>query len=352
MKKILIVLSIIFIIITTGCSPQEYEVNIEVEPEGAGKVVGEGKYEAGEEMELAAISKEGYDFTNWEVDGEIVFENQILDNNIEEEYNFVANFEKKEKKKHSINLNDLMESKSNISEKELDEKIEKLDILWEEQNWEEIAEVLKTLFKYNRESTSKYSEIISQFQYGPNGENLLINLKQGKVLTKPNLEEIDWQDIKPKKPTMDILKREPLEIYRWFYNYENFINKFSSVKFTGVDQQEKLIMTEDAAKFLQELASEYKSREIDLNYYEIDIIDSKFYIFANMMGGMRSNIIDDKAEEIQIEVTEKKIILKIKDYVYKSKTILEEIKEYTTIEVDYIKKDDGTFRVEKISLVE
>ncbi|MFO7887319.1 MAG: hypothetical protein R6U59_03295, partial [Eubacteriales bacterium] len=311
-----------------------------------------GTYEQGEKVKLAAISKEEYDFFSWEIDGEIVSEDQILEIAVEENIKITGNFKEIENKKHYINLKDLIESKSTILEKELDEKIEKLDFLWEEQNWEEIAEILETLFKYDRESTSKYSEAISQFQYGPNGENLLINLKLGKVLTKSQLEEIDWQDIKPEKPTMDILEREPLEIYRWFYNYENFINKFSSVKFTGVDQQEKLIMTEDAAKFLDEMYEEYKSSEIDLNYYGIDIIDSKFYKFANMMGGMRSNIIDDEAEEIQVEVTENKIIFKIKDYVYKSKTILEEIQEYTTIEVDYLKKDDGTFRVEKISLVE
>jgi hypothetical protein len=351
-KKLITTILITLLISFTGCSQQEYQVQIETAPEDSGEIIGEGAYEEGKEVELAAIPKEGYDFSSWEMDGEIVSEDQTFKITVDESKNIKANFKEIENKKHYISLNDLIESKPTISEKELDEKIQKLDLLWEEERWEKFAEVIETLFKYDRESTSKYSEIINSFDFGPNGENLLIYLKQGKVLMKSKLEEIDWQDIKPEKPTMDILEREPLEIYRWFYTYENFINKFRSVEFKEIDQQEKIIMTEYAEKFLQELASEYTSKHVDFNYYENNIIDSKFYIFANMMGGMRSNIIDDKAEEVQVEVTEKKIIFKIKDYVYKSKTILEEIKEYTRIEVDYIKKEDGKFRVEKISLVE
>jgi len=95
LKKLLLILLIIliFIIITTGCSPQEYQVNIETAPEDAGEVVGEGTYEAGEEVELAAIPKEGYDFSSWEMDGEIVSEEQAFKITVDGNKNIRANFE-------------------------------------------------------------------------------------------------------------------------------------------------------------------------------------------------------------------------------------------------------------------
>jgi|SRR6056297_487947 len=70
MRRSLITAILIALIITsTGCSSQEYEVKIELSPEEAGGVIGEGTYAAGEEVELAAIVSEGYDFSNWELDG-------------------------------------------------------------------------------------------------------------------------------------------------------------------------------------------------------------------------------------------------------------------------------------------
>ncbi|MFO7888118.1 MAG: hypothetical protein R6U59_07355, partial [Eubacteriales bacterium] len=104
MKKIVIILVIIIITITTGCSPQEYEVKIDIAPEDSGEVVGVGTYEQGEKVKLAAISKEEYDFFSWEIDGEIVSEDQILEIAVEENIKITGNFKEIENKKHYINL--------------------------------------------------------------------------------------------------------------------------------------------------------------------------------------------------------------------------------------------------------
>jgi len=94
LKKILIILVIIFIIITTGCSPQEYEVNIEISTEDTGEVVGEGTYEAGKEVEIAAVPKEEYEFIKWEVDVEAISEEQVVIITVDESKEIKANFKK------------------------------------------------------------------------------------------------------------------------------------------------------------------------------------------------------------------------------------------------------------------
>jgi hypothetical protein len=45
--------------------PAEYTVTVTVVPEGAGKVSGEGTYNAGDEVTLEVVANEGYDFINW-----------------------------------------------------------------------------------------------------------------------------------------------------------------------------------------------------------------------------------------------------------------------------------------------
>ncbi|HKL44312.1 MAG TPA: hypothetical protein VJ892_03465 [Candidatus Absconditabacterales bacterium] len=92
-KSLIILITFILILSTIGCSSQEYEVNIEVAPEGAGEVVGEGIYESGEEVEIAAFPNQGYDFSGWEIDGEIVSEDQSLKITVDESKNIKANFE-------------------------------------------------------------------------------------------------------------------------------------------------------------------------------------------------------------------------------------------------------------------
>ncbi len=106
-KSLMITTLIIFIITITGCSPQEYEVNIEVESEDVGEVVGEGTYEAGEEVELAAIPNEEYEFENWTINGEVISEDKIYKMIVNEDLDITANFDRIRRNKFAyVNINE------------------------------------------------------------------------------------------------------------------------------------------------------------------------------------------------------------------------------------------------------
>ncbi len=49
-----------------------YLLTIEVDPEGAGVVSGEGAYPEGEEASITATANEGYVFDNWSIDGDVI----------------------------------------------------------------------------------------------------------------------------------------------------------------------------------------------------------------------------------------------------------------------------------------
>jgi M6 family metalloprotease-like protein/uncharacterized repeat protein (TIGR02543 family) len=52
--------------------PIEYMVVVNIFPEGAGLVTGEGSYNLGDEVTLEAFSVEGYDFLNWRMNGVVI----------------------------------------------------------------------------------------------------------------------------------------------------------------------------------------------------------------------------------------------------------------------------------------
>ncbi|ACB85140.1 InlB B-repeat-containing protein [Natranaerobius thermophilus] len=80
---------------TTGCSPEEYEVEVRAEPEGTGRISGEGVYEEGEEVTVKAEPEEGYEFLGWAVDGDTVSEDKNYTFEINDDKQLEAVFEQK-----------------------------------------------------------------------------------------------------------------------------------------------------------------------------------------------------------------------------------------------------------------
>jgi len=106
-KKQILITLIILLITITGCAQQEYGINIEVVPENSGQVVGEGKYKAGEEIGLAALPNQGYEFEDWTIDEEVISEDNIHKMTINEDLNLTANFDKIRRNKFAyVNIND------------------------------------------------------------------------------------------------------------------------------------------------------------------------------------------------------------------------------------------------------
>jgi len=80
---------------TAGCEQDtlEYEVSLEVVPEGAGEVAGGGTYLSGEEVTVEATLEEGYEFVGWKENGERVSTDNTYRFQIENNRELTANFE-------------------------------------------------------------------------------------------------------------------------------------------------------------------------------------------------------------------------------------------------------------------
>ncbi|UCZ55065.1 hypothetical protein LGQ02_10210 [Bacillus shivajii] len=66
----LLCMSIMIIAVLTTACTQKYEVKLNVEPENAGEVSGEGVYVKGTDIAVKAEPHEGYQFVRWEEEGE------------------------------------------------------------------------------------------------------------------------------------------------------------------------------------------------------------------------------------------------------------------------------------------
>jgi len=71
---------------------QKFNVTITISPEDAGKVAGAGEYNAGEKVTVMASPNQGYKFTGWEMDGDIIETDTTLEFFIDQDVDLVAYF--------------------------------------------------------------------------------------------------------------------------------------------------------------------------------------------------------------------------------------------------------------------
>jgi len=458
LKKIIITLALILTLIGTSCSHEdekEYEVNVHLESEEAGEVIGEGTYEEGKEVELAAKSNQGHDFSSWSINGETVSEDKIyrfkiqenvdikaefesfydpkrieveleekgsvrfkintrneldLKPKLEENYEFIKfneksgyyrememvykliDFEGKEKSEYiNLNINDEglikvgpfyereeitikaepvkgsefsswqgeqiikkmdeeiqiivdkedNEIKANYKlqenpEEQVDQTediLENLDKLIEDKKWKEFGEYLENLAerdidKYKDSETKRSLRFLSQNKF-------IEVFKNEDLLTVDKLEKLNWEEIQLEKPSLEILEREPENIYLWFYEYESLMNNLRYLKIDLLDEFNTEVVTLDAVSFIEDIALQYKD-DFDTAYWKRNIGDSIIYV-NNSSGPVRRTI-DKELEVEDVIVDDNTIIFKLDDRVIDK-----------TIYIDYVKKDDGTFRVVTIS---
>ncbi|WP_167264319.1 InlB B-repeat-containing protein [Alkalibacillus almallahensis] len=72
MLRLIIAIHIMLVMLLIGCSEQEYEVSVDIQPEDAGEVTGTGLYESGEEAVVSLQPEDGYEFSGWSKEGETV----------------------------------------------------------------------------------------------------------------------------------------------------------------------------------------------------------------------------------------------------------------------------------------
>lgn len=88
----------------TACfSRNEYKVNLSAYPEKSGVIEGNGYFAKGKDVVIKATPVDGYEFVNWTENG-VPFSTskQVTISKISKDYNFVANFKKKEAKMYTM----------------------------------------------------------------------------------------------------------------------------------------------------------------------------------------------------------------------------------------------------------
>ncbi len=98
MKKLLIAPVVLFFLLclyATGCEPWRHcQIDVEVQPPGAGTVTGAGKYPLWAEATLDAKANYGYGFAGWEIDGVIIETDPVYSFPVTRSKTVVALFEK------------------------------------------------------------------------------------------------------------------------------------------------------------------------------------------------------------------------------------------------------------------
>ncbi len=89
--------------ITAIFKKNKYTVNVSVNPSDTGKYEGAGNYEKDSTVRLRASAYDGYVFTGWTINGQIVSKDTTYEiNRINNDINIVANFMKKEAKTYKL----------------------------------------------------------------------------------------------------------------------------------------------------------------------------------------------------------------------------------------------------------
>jgi hypothetical protein len=411
LKKILLTISIILILTITGCSPQEYEVNIKIESEDVGEVVGEGTYEAGEEVELAAIPNEEYEFENWTINGEVISEDKIYKMIVNEDLDITANFDRIRRNKFAyVNINEgidvrigpfyegeevslkaetiegyvflnweidgekFSEDKKiefNINKRDIkvkanyknmtkliDELIEKADKALGEKRWSDAGEYLLEAYNPGNMGVSKYKENLDDFPSHTNKTDLYIALKEGKIITEKDIKPIKYEEIKPERPNIEILERKDQEIYEWFYDYIEF---YDDVRFhyfrEYVSQEAKTynLMSEDAYNKIQEVPLKYSNEPIPIFLWSNKkLINNSIY--AQGVGGYEGPTPESTfttGEFTGLTKEHNKIIFEFtntSDEYLRDSWLLEMNEDYK-MEFELYFKDDDTFRIGDIKLI-
>jgi hypothetical protein len=416
LKKLLIIIAIILILTITGCSSQEHEVNIEIAPENSGEIVGDGIYEAGEEVEIAAIPNEEYKFKNWTIDGEVISEDKIYKITVDEDLNITANFKSIRRNKFAyVNINDgvdvrigpfyegeevslkaetiegyvflnweidgekFSEEKNielNIDEgdikikanyenlsKEVDELIEKADEALGEKRWSDAGEYLLEAVESDYIKHSKYNQNIEEFFsiLAMDRKNIIRALINEEITTKEDIAKVNWDNIIPEEPKLDILEKEDEEIYEWFYKYFEFYGRIHSG--SGIKNIRESIWSFDNPLISEKAHNEVQKVVLQYSEYPVGqflVVNKKLInngIFAYQIGGADSPFIYDvftmdDSKFLGLDKEENRLIF---EFEYTLETDWPDVRTDSEgkfkIEVEIHEKDDGTFRVGKTSYV-
>jgi len=374
MKKLIFLILASLVILTVGCTT-EYDINIEKNIEEAADVIGEGSYEANKEVEIAALPKKGYKFSNWEVDDEVISEEQVVIITVDENKEIKANFKKikqdifvyidsenndeielgpyqageeveieaYEKPKHKFlnwSLDGEIISEEEILKLEISEQNINLEVNYENVE-EEIYELLeKSNISINNKEWEKAAEYLKEANelYGSEGfetkelnlqklglTDLVNKLEDEKIIDEESeiliemfteIKRIIRNSEKGEVPELndEILSSEPVKLYKWVKeNYEIKTKLIEEIE-NELEKYEDYWMTEEAYNIYKETLSKLMHSSIKTRINEIDLSDDNFdddFYIFNSDLGSYRNPFEGK-EFIEMKKNENTINLYVK----------------------------------------
>jgi hypothetical protein len=367
-KKQILITLIILLITITGCSQQEYEVNIEVAPENSGQVVGEGTYVVGEEVNLVALPNEEYKFKNWTIDGEVIYEDNIHKMTVDKNLVLTANFDRIRRNKFAyVNINDGLDVRigpfyegekislkaetiegyeflnweidgekfseekkiefnidkrdikvkanyTNIA-KEIDELIERADEEILNRNYDKAQEYLKDAIRDENIKKSKYynnSSFLLNLSYASDPLKRIESFKDNIMTPKDYTENLEkYEDIKPEAPKIKIFERDEKEIYTWF---KKCLNYKSSIKGIPYDKNFAEIEVDNLIK--EEESKFFEHPEgMPMFFSKMRLINSEIYGIKIGTGGAgmltKPFVLLEKLDLKEIDVSQDRVIISI-----------------------------------------
>ena len=344
MKKILIPILIVAFILTTSLSvmqvigyegsdneetentsntKENYFAYININDKGNAKI---GPFEKDETIFLAAQKIEGYEFLNWEIDGEIFTEDKEINIKID-----------KENMKIKANYYDLA--------KEVDKLIEKADEEILNKNYNKAQEYLLEAINNENLKKSKYYENLRHFIYNPYRERKerIESFNEENIMTvKDYRESIEkFKDKKPEAPRIEIFERDERDIYTWFNKCLIYTR---SIRRDPLGSDFVELEVDNA---IREIESEYfiNPQGITWLFSESKLVDSKVYSTGGKdeMGmPVHVSYLMNYLDLRQVKVEENKVVISMeKNFGYPSLSI------YNDGGSPYIKSCDVVFKIRK-----
>jgi hypothetical protein len=192
-------------------------------------------------------------------------------------------------------------------------------------------------------------------------KNIIRALINEEITTKEDIAKINWDNIIPEEPKLDILEKEDEEIYEWFYKYFEFYGRIHSG--SGIKNIRESIWSFDNPLISEKAHNDVQKVVLQYSEYPVGqflMVNKKLInngIFAYQIGGADSPFIYDvftmdDSKFWGLDKEDNKLVFEFK---YTSEENWPDIKmnpgEKFKIEVEIHIKDDETFRVGKTSYV-
>lgn len=320
---ILILAAVVFFL--AGCAA-EYDIELKVQPEEAGKVSGEGTYEEGEEVILKAEAEEGYEFVSWKEDGKEVSTDADYQFEAEEDRILRAHFREK-------------------TTDEIAELLTNAGSSLEEEKWREAGEYLGEAAE--QPGAGEISTIAKIDQIKHITVDVVEALKNEEIATRDHIVDsiAELEELQPSSPNLEVLEKDSEELYSWFQSLSEWRNELQMVP---VEQEYGLFLGEGIEK-IHSTSEEYLQEPVSLFYLDSVEIDGNILHFIIPTGYEQIRDVtflqSEMPELVNVEVQEDRAVITL---------YLEESIAHPDVDIspgeyqvmyDLYKKDDNTFRV-------